>query len=386
MKQILKFLSYFIGGLAIGVLIVIICIAFFTDVTLAELYDKLSVIGILSIIISCIGSIAALFIAIFAQILLHESGHLIMGLLAKFKFVSFRVANLTLLKENGKYKIKKFFIAGTGGQCLLSPPNEAPSQSAVSWYLAGGSLINVVTAIACFILWLKVDMPFFFNLLAMYMWVIGLLFALLNGLPLRIGGITNDGYNIVLMRKDASCKQELMSQLYINAANQQGIRPRDMPDAWFAYQNITDYKNVFLVTSQLTYASRLIDKKEYEAAYTILNEMHNHANEIIKLLNHEIDCELLFLEHHYRKDNTRANNLYTDELKKYVAQAAKTMSSKQRILCSMAYYVDNNHDTAIDIYNKVLSNKQNYLMLGEVEYDLDLMKEVVEQESVASNQ
>ena len=386
MKQILKFLSYFIGGLTIGVLIVIICVAFFTDIPLAELYDKLSGIGILSIIISCIGSIAALFIAIFAQILLHESGHLIMGLLAKFKFVSFRVANLTLLKENGKYKIKKFFIAGTGGQCLLSPPSETPSQSAVSWYLAGGSLINIVTAIICFILWLKVDMPFFFNLLTMYMWVIGLLFALLNGLPLRIGGITNDGYNIMLMRKDASCKQELMSQLYINAANQQGIRPRDMPDAWFAYQNITDYKNVFLVTSQLTYASRLIDKKEYEAAYTILNEMHNHANEIIKLLNHEIDCELLFLELHYRKDNTRANNLYTDELKKYVEQAAKTMSSKQRILCSMAYYVDNNHDTAIDIYNKVLSNKQNYLMLGEVEYDLDLMKEVVEQESVASNQ
>ena len=386
MKQILKFLSYFIGGLTIGVLIVIICVAFFTDIPLAELYDKLSGIGILSIIISCIGSIAALFIAIFAQILLHESGHLIMGLLAKFKFVSFRVANLTLLKENGKYKIKKFFIAGTGGQCLLSPPSETPSQSAVSWYLAGGSLINIVTAIICFILWLKVDMPFFFNLLTMYMWVIGLLFALLNGLPLRIGGITNDGYNIMLMRKDASCKQELMSQLYINAANQQGIRPRDMPDEWFAYQNITDYKNIFLVTSQLTYASRLIDKKEYEAAYTILNEMHNHANEIIKLLNHEIDCELLFLELHYRKDNTRANNLYTDELKKYVEQAAKTMSSKQRILCSMAYYVDNNHDTAIDIYNKVLSNKQNYLMLGEVEYDLDLMKEVVEQESVASNQ
>ena len=386
MKQILKFLSYFIGGLTIGVLIVIICVAFFTDIPLAELYDKLSGIGILSIIISCIGSIAALFIAIFAQILLHESGHLIMGLLAKFKFVSFRVANLTLLKENGKYKIKKFFIAGTGGQCLLSPPSETPSQSAVSWYLAGGSLINIVTAIICFILWLKVDMPFFFNLLTMYMWVIGLLFAFLNGLPLRIGGITNDGYNIMLMRKDASCKQELMSQLYINAANQQGIRPRDMPDEWFAYQNITDYKNIFLVTSQLTYASRLIDKKEYEAAYTILNEMHNHANEIIKLLNHEIDCELLFLELHYRKDNTRANNLYTDELKKYVEQAAKTMSSKQRILCSMAYYVDNNHDTAIDIYNKVLSNKQNYLMLGEVEYDLDLMKEVVEQESVASNQ
>ena len=119
MKQLLKFISFFIGGIGIGALIVIICVACFGDITVAELFDKMSGIGVVSILLSCLGSVAALFIALFISVLLHEVGHLILGLLAKFKFVSFRVANLTLLKEDGKYKIKKFFIAGTG---FLLPP------------------------------------------------------------------------------------------------------------------------------------------------------------------------------------------------------------------------------------------------------------------------
>ena len=278
MKQLLKFISFFIGGIGIGALIVIICVACFGDITVAELYDKMSDIGGVSILLSCLSSVAALFIALFISIILHEVGHLILGLLAKFKFVSFRVANLTLLKEGGKYKIKKFFIAGTGGQCLLSPPEQTPSRSAVSWYLAGGVLLNVVTAIIFFILWLKLDMPFFFQMLCQYMWIVNLTFAIFNGLPLRISGIVNDGYNIRLIRKDAHCQQELMTQLYINAATQQGIRLCEMPDEWFSDSPVTDYKKVVQVSTRLAYASRLIDKKEYTAAYDLFNEMHDHAD------------------------------------------------------------------------------------------------------------
>ena len=128
-----------------------------------------------------------------------------------------------------------------------------------------------------------------------------------------------------------------MSQLHINAANQQGIRLRDMSKQWFNNNKITDYKNALLVTSNLAYASRLIDEKKFEKAYSMLIEMHNNSKDIIKLLNHEIDCELLFLELHHRKDNARACNIYTDELKKYIKQAGVTMSSNKRILCTKAY-------------------------------------------------
>ena len=45
-------------------------------------------------------------------IIIHEGGHLVTGLLGKFKFVSFRICNLKLIKEKEKFKIKKGKIWG----------------------------------------------------------------------------------------------------------------------------------------------------------------------------------------------------------------------------------------------------------------------------------
>ena len=381
MKQFLKSLFIFLLSSLVGITIVVIGILCFTDTTFPEMIENINKAGLGGVFLSCFVSIATFFIALILQIVLHEGGHLIMGLWKGFKFVSFRIANLTLLKEDEKYKIKKFHIAGTGGQCLLSPPEQSPSKSAVIWYLAGGSLLNLITATICFIIWLFVDdMPAFFNFFTLYMWVIGFLFAIMNGVPLKIGGIGNDGYDIKLIGKDAEWQQGFLSQLHINAASQQGMRLRDMPDAWFASNPVTDFKNVFQVSERLNFASRLIDKKEYEAAHSVLNDLHQHADKIIMLLNHEIACELLFLELHHRKDNLRADELYTDELKKYVEQASKTMSSKQRLLCSWAHYKENRPDTSAAIYQKTLDAKNSYLMLGEVETDLELMQIIIQQE------
>ncbi len=372
MKQFLKFLSTFLVCTFVGLSVVLIGILVFTDTTLSELKEIYTNAGIIKIFLSCITSISALAIAACLQIIVHEAGHLIAGLWCKFKFVSFRVAHLTLIKEEGKYKIKKFHIAGTGGQCLLSPPTETASKKAVIGYLAGGAVLNLASAIIFFIVWLKAD-HLFLNFFAMYMWVIGLIFALLNGIPLKAGGITNDGYNIRLISKDEESKQSILNQLYINAACQQGTRPRDMPEEWFKDSEVNDYKNIFQVSERLTFASRLIDKREYDSAYAMLNDLHHHSKNIIAVLANEIDCELPYLELCQRKHLTRADELYNSVLRKYVEQASQTMSSKQRLLCAWALFKENDIEAATAIYQKVACKKGSYLMQGEVDSDIDLM-------------
>ena len=106
MKQFLKFFSTFLVSTFVGVSIIVVGILIFTDTTLSELKEIYAKAGIIKILISCATSIGALVIAACLQIILHEAGHLIAGLWYKFKFVSFRVANLTLIKEEGTYKIK----------------------------------------------------------------------------------------------------------------------------------------------------------------------------------------------------------------------------------------------------------------------------------------
>ena len=60
--------------------------------------------------------------AFFLQVFFHESGHLIFGLLTGYRFVSFRIGHLMFVRQDGVMNIRRMSITGTGGQCLMAPP------------------------------------------------------------------------------------------------------------------------------------------------------------------------------------------------------------------------------------------------------------------------
>ena len=62
-------------------------------------------------------------IAFILQVIVHEAGHLVFGVLSGYKFISFRVFDFKIIKDkNGKLKIRFERLAGTGGQCLMRAP------------------------------------------------------------------------------------------------------------------------------------------------------------------------------------------------------------------------------------------------------------------------
>ena len=51
----------------------------------------------------------SLLVSFFLQIIIHEAGHLVMGLFSGYRFVSFRIMNLLITKNTkGKLQVKKF--------------------------------------------------------------------------------------------------------------------------------------------------------------------------------------------------------------------------------------------------------------------------------------
>ena len=67
--------------------------------------------------------LALLFVLMYGFILLHialhEAGHLVFGLLSGYSFCSYRIFSLMWIKEGEKLRLRRFSLAGTGGQCLL---------------------------------------------------------------------------------------------------------------------------------------------------------------------------------------------------------------------------------------------------------------------------
>jgi uncharacterized membrane protein YdbT with pleckstrin-like domain len=63
--------------------------------------------GVSQLIINLSVIMVFYYIAIVIQVIIHESGHLVCGLLSGYRFLSFRIFNLVIAKENGRLKLKK---------------------------------------------------------------------------------------------------------------------------------------------------------------------------------------------------------------------------------------------------------------------------------------
>ena len=183
MKQVLKYIGVFIlsalGGFALAVAGVLV----FTDMTLEEYIGKFVSTDIMELVGVVLFSIASFFVSLFIQIILHEGGHLLFGLATGYKFVSFRIFNFTLIRLDGKFCIKKFKIAGTGGQCLLTPPERALEEIPTALYNAGGFLVNIIVSAVAFAIISHYDAALLKVFLLLF-GITGMFLALLNGIPI----------------------------------------------------------------------------------------------------------------------------------------------------------------------------------------------------------
>lgn len=376
MKQILRMIAGLLIGVVIGLVGAAVIVVLFMDVSMEEYLQKLSSIAWGEMMLAMLVGVISFLVATFLHIIIHEGGHLVCGLLTGYRFVSFRVFNWTFIRESGKLRIKHFSVAGTGGQCLMAPPNKPLDEIPVTWYNLGGVLANLVCVGAAFLFLQLTDNPFVETFLIIFI-IFGLFLILMNGIPMTIGGVSNDANNVILLRKDKASKRALMIQLEGNALTQQGVRPCDMPSEWFLIDEAyADYKNPLLVHIRLMAASRLLDEEKWEEAYVALTGIYEHKADIMGLYVKEVACELLFSAMVTGRTE-QASALYADnELKNYIQQFKGVMSSKQRILCAVALYLENDSAKAQSIY-ETLQQQHHYLMQGEVKSDLSIMNAIL---------
>lgn len=376
MKKALKLVGSFIIGAVGGFLLATIGVLLFTDIDLAHFLHSLkdTTLSLKGIGVG-VFSLSAVIVSLVIHIFIHELGHLICGIATGYRFVSFRIFNIAFIKKEGKLCTKRFSIAGTGGQCLLAPPDRPTEEIPTAIYNLGGVLANIVASLVALPLLFIIENPLICTGITLFI-IIGAAIALLNGIPMRIGGIGNDGYNMLLLHKNRYNKELLMLQLKANALAQEGVRPKDMPTEWFQSDREMDYGNTFQIYTILLKAARMLDKYEWESAHILLAEAYEHKKEIMQLYANEIACELLFTSLITGREES-VQELYTPELATYINTYRKVMSSKERLLCAIALYKEKETEKAHKIYQNLLKSKDNYLMLGEVASDIAIMEKIL---------
>lgn len=169
------------------------------------------------------------YICLFLHIFLHETGHMLFGLKSGYQFVSIRFFSFMFVKLDGKIKVKKMSLSGTGGQCLMLPP-ATDGSSPVAWYHWGGCIANLLASLLAFFIAIPFYRAVVFWTVLVIFGICGVGMAVLNGIPLRSLG--NDGYNAMTLSKRKYARIAVEKTLYLNQALADGMRVKDMPEDW----------------------------------------------------------------------------------------------------------------------------------------------------------
>ena len=292
--------------------------------------------------------LAFLYLSWFIHIVIHESGHLICGLLSGYTFSSFRIGSFMIMKENGKLVKKRMKIAGTGGQCLMSPPEMVDGKFPVMLYNMGGSIMNLVVSLLFIPVFIASPKDGLLALFSFLMIGVGMISALGNGIPLHTKTIDNDGYNAISLGKSKDAMRAFWLQMRMNEQLACGVRTKDMPESWFEMPSDEAMGNSMVATMGVYKCSRLMDQHRFEEADAQMKHMLEIDSGMVGIHRNLLVCDRLFCEMIGENRPDVIESLYTKEQQKFM-KAMRTFPSVIRTEYAYAVLVEENQSKAAKI-------------------------------------
>ena len=321
-----------------------------------------------------------MYIASFVQTIIHESGHLIFGLITGYKFVSFRIGHFMFIKEKGRLKIKLYNVVGTAGQCLMMPP-QWNEKIPYRLYNLGGCIMNAATALFALAAYFAAGAEGFFALCMAMLAVMGLSMALTNGIPMRVGGISNDGMNAALLGKKENTLRAFWLQLYVNGLIAKGERYRNMPREWFRLPEGDELSDPICCAMGVMLYNFCFDMHEFDEAEQTINYMLN-APGLLDVEKNELLCELLFLRVLRGAPKEEIDSLLTPKLNKYIKATANYVSRRRLAYAYQLLYLKN-YSTAQKCLEVFERTAATYPYSAETENEREIIEIVKQKASVS---
>ena len=149
--------------------------------------------------------LAGIMLLAYISIIVHEAGHLVFGLMSGYGFSSFRIGSLMWVKQEGKIRLRRFSLAGTGGQCLMVPKGESESRAQLITFNLGGVFANIILSCLFGLLYYLSLRVILLALVFLFGAIISFFVAITNGIPIALGGIANDGMNALHLSRKSRC-------------------------------------------------------------------------------------------------------------------------------------------------------------------------------------
>ena len=321
-----------------------------------------------------VGLLCGGLLALYLQLILHEAGHLIFGLLSGYKFVSFRIGSLLFYKEDGRLKTKRYSLAGTGGQCLMSPPDFNGGNYPYALYNMVGVIVNLILAAIFGAIYFAFKPSAIFGYFCLSMMVLGIAMAMTNGIPLKTNMVTNDGYNALHLNQDMDALKSFWVTLKVNEKQMEGMQLSAMDPDWLTLSEGADLKNAMVTPLLGMRENLLMEQRDFDGAKALIDKLLSRECALNGLQENLLKLDGLYI--HILKNGAAADlSLLEDKGMMSFMQAMKNYPAILRTKYAAAK-VKGDEEGARSIKEKFERMAKSYPYSGEIETERRLMEEV----------
>lgn len=202
----------------------------------------------------------------------------------------------------------------------MSPPDLVDGKLPVFLFNYGGCINNLIVSallgISAYIH--REDLVEFIVYICII--VMGIAFALTNGIPMQVGPISNDGHNALSLGKNPKAMRAFWLQLKINEQQVMGKRLKDMPAEWFAVPADEDMNNGIVAATAVFHANWLMDQHRIEEGLEYIKELLAKETAVAGLYRSLLTCDRIYCELVVNQDVVEAVRLHNKEYEKFVKQ------------------------------------------------------------------
>ena len=314
-----------------------------------------------------------MYVGFFLHIIIHEGGHLIFGKLSGYTLSSFRIGSFMWLKENDTICFRRFSLSGTGGQCLMAPPEMRDGKIPVILYNLGGSLMNVITGSIFFALHVVFSEFAYLSIVFLMFSIIGFASALMNGVPMRMGTVDNDGYNAWALNRNPDAMRAFWVQMKANERISKGVRLKDMPDEWFEMPTDEAMKNSLVSTIGVFACNRLMDTHRFEEADALMTRLLCMDSGMVGLYRNLLICDQIFCELIAQKRDQRIRTKMSKDQKKFM-KSMKTFPSVIRTEYAYALLWEKDLEKAEKIKERFEKCAKTYPYPSDIQSERELIE------------
>lgn len=378
MKKILKGLLGVIVGIVIG-LCCMKLILWMVDggKPMVESASEGTDYGLLAL--SILLAIIWLFVTVMIHLVMHEAGHLVMGLLTGYRFLSFRVFKLTLAKTDDGLKWKRYHIAGTGGQCLMELPEDQDVNTAPwFWYNAGGVLMNLLLVLIALLVLRTTKLGIVgFSFFLMFAFV-GIVMALMNGIPMIAGGVGNDAHNILTLWRHPELRRYFVRTLQMAGQMTRGKRLKELPEEWFFDQPATEASPPLEIANRVNFMTLLEDQGRLEEARKVGEELMSLGKGLPRIYQLEVGGERTMLELLTSNRKEVVEELWNETLEKYTVMNSNYSPIKCAVLFAVELLFHHDQEKAESYSHSLQIHHDKYALPGEARTAISLLETVRE--------